>query len=83
MADVELRMNMAGLVELSNVINDTVARPLAENIAASAGDGYAVQSTARPGVKKWGRTRVFTATPAAMRREVRTGALARSLGGGR
>lgn len=82
MANVELSMNMAGLVELSNIVNDKIARPMGERIVSSAGSGYRIESTPRGNVDAWARTRVFTDTPEAMRREIKTGALARSLGGG-
>ena len=78
---VNIKMNMSGLMEISNIVNQKVALPLGERVARSAGDGYSVQSTPRSSVEGWARTRVFTETPAAMRREVRSGNLARALGG--
>lgn len=77
----ETKMNMPVLVELSNQVNEKVARPIAERVARQAGAGVEVRSTPRSGVGGWARTRVLTVTPEAMRREVREGTLARALGG--
>lgn len=81
MSNAEVKMNMSGLVAISNAANEKIALPLAQRIASRAGSGYRVQSTPRTGVVGWARTRVITDTPTAMAREVRTGALARALGG--
>lgn len=78
----DVRLNMQGLMEISNIANRKIAEPLAERVAARAGDGYRVERWERPSVAGWARTRVITDTPEAMIREVRTGALARALGGG-
>lgn len=78
MADVE--MNMAGLVAIANQANEKIARPLGERIASRAGGGYRVDTWTRPGVGGWARTRVWTDSAEAYRRERRTGALAKSLG---
>lgn len=79
---VKVVMNMAGLVEISNIVNDTIAIPKAEQIAARAGgEGYEVRPWRRPGVEGWARTRILTTTPKTMIREVRHGTLARALEG--
>lgn len=74
MADVDVKLNMAGLIEISNIVNDTVAYPLAQSMAKS---GQRVQKTPRTSARGWARSRVL----GRMSSEVRGGSLSRVLGG--
>ena len=74
MADVDVKLNMAGLVAISNIVNDTIAYPMAQSMAKS---GQRVQKTPRSSTKGWARSRVI----GNMSSEVRSGALSRVLGG--
>lgn len=76
----EIKMNMAGLMEISNIANEKLADPLARRIVSQAGSGYEVRTTQRSSIPGWGRTRVITTDIRSMLRERRDGTLARALG---
>lgn len=81
-----LRLNMAGLIQGSNEVNEKVCLPAARKIAAranasGAGAPYKVVSTPRGSSGGWARTRVVDDSPQAIRREAKRGTLARSMGG--
>ena len=78
MGNVEVVMNMAGFVTISNMAIQKVATPLANRVAAAAGPGHEVRVTPRAGVSSWGRARVWTNTLEAMRKEAHHGTLSRA-----
>lgn len=80
-----LRLNMQGLIDVSNQANDAVVAPMARRASAranSAGARSRVEISPRTSVGGWARSRVIDSSPGALRRESRTGALARSINGG-
>ena len=81
MSDFKLVINSSGLVELSNAANAAIAIPMAQRVAAAAGPGHEVRVTPRQSSQGWARTRVWTATPEAMRSEATDGTLSRALRG--
>lgn len=76
---VEVELNMWALVELANLAEAKIARPLGERVVMGAGTQYRVDTWTREGIRGWARTRVWTDGPEAYRNEIREGTLARSL----
>lgn len=76
---MNLKINSQALIEFSNLANEKVAKPAAEEIAARAGKGMEAQEYTRSGLPDWARYRVVATTPEAMLREVREGVLSKAL----
>ena len=85
-------VNLAGLVDISNQVNESVCKPIAEKVAERARasapvesgayrDSIHVLSDARTGVDDWAHTRVVATDSKALFVESRTGNLARALTG--
>lgn len=80
MASATVKLNYAGFVTIANKANEQMCQPLGQQVASMAGGGYRVDKWTRVSKQGWGRTRVWTDSPEAYRREYKTGALARALG---
>lgn len=77
----DVKLNMAGLIQGSNEVNERVCVPAMRRVASRIGGAARVEVHTRVGTGAWARTRVVDDSPGVHRREARTGIMARSLGG--
>ena len=77
----KLVINPDALIALSNAANAAIAIPAGRRVAAAAGPGHEVRIAPRTSIRGWARTRVWTATPEAMRSEATDGTLSRAFRG--
>ena len=76
MSNVKIEWNMPAFVEISNIANQKVCLPIAQQVAAQVYDAT-IETTPRSSVDGWARTKVVRPN---MFRERNSGRLARALG---
>jgi len=88
----DFKLNMGGLIAISNAANDGVCREVAEaamaNMVASApkdsgayAGSFDIESESRTGVADFAHTRIRNSSPYALKVEAKHGTMARGLGG--
>ena len=89
----DFKLNMGELISIANSVNESVCKPIAEDIAAEArslasgisvtgtyADSIHVETDPRTGVDDWAHSRVVASAPYAARVESRHGILGRAAG---